>query len=324
VTVNPDWDALAAALGPRARRDEPLARYTAMRVGGPADLLIVCERTDDVVGAVELARRHGVPWRVLSGGCNVLVADRGVCGLVIVNRAARITFDPATGVAWAEAGVLLAVLAREAVERGLAGLEWAAGLPGAVGGAVVGNAGAFEGDVASVLRSATVLGPDGVVVERPNEWFEFDYRLSRIKRAAEQRSGGAEGQGSRGAEGQSDGGQVVLAATFGLRPGDPEPLAVRADEILEWRKTRHPSGATMGSTFKNPPGSHAGYLIEQAGLRGTRIGGAQISELHGNFFMNTGSATAADVLALIEHARTEVRRQFGVELELEIELVGRW
>ena len=316
MAVNPDWDALAAALGPRARRDEPLARYTAMRVGGPADLLIVCERTDDVVGAVELARRHNVPWRVLGGGCNVLVADRGVRGLVIVNRAARITFDPAAGVAWAEAGALLAVLAREAVERGLAGLEWAAGLPGAVGGAVVGNAGAFEGDVASVLRSATVLGPDGVVVERPNEWFEFDYRLSRIKRAAEQRS--------RGAEGQSDGGDVVLAATFGLRPGDPEPLAVRADEILEWRKTRHPSGATMGSTFKNPPGSHAGYLIEQAGLRGTRIGGAQISELHGNFFMNTGSATAADVLALIEHARTEVRRQFGVELELEIELVGRW
>jgi UDP-N-acetylmuramate dehydrogenase len=332
VTVNPDWDALAAALGPRARRDEPLARYTAMRVGGPADLLTICERTDDVVKAVGLARRHNVPWQILGGGCNVLVADRGVRGLVIVNRAARITFDPAAGVAWAEAGALLAVLAREAVERGLAGLEWAAGLPGAVGGAVVGNAGAFEGDVASVLRSATVLGPDGGVVERSNEWFEFDYRLSRIKRAAEQRgrgaeeqrSGGAEGQGSRGAEGQSDGGQVVLAATFGLRPGDPEPLAVRADEILEWRKTRHPSGATMGSTFKNPPGSHAGYLIEQAGLRGYRVGGAQISALHGNFFMNTGAATAADVLALIEHARAEVKHRFGVELELEIELVGRW
>jgi UDP-N-acetylmuramate dehydrogenase len=334
VTVNPDLGALAAALGPRARRDEPLARYTAMRVGGPADLLIVCERTDDVVGAVELARRHNVPWRVLGGGCNVLVADRGVRGLVIVNRAARITFDPAAGVAWAEAGALLAVLAREAVERGLAGLEWAAGLPGAVGGAVVGNAGAFEGDVASVLRSATVLGPDGVVVERSNEWFEFDYRLSRIKRAAEQGSGGAgsrkqeagsrkQGAGS-GKEEVGGEGHVVLAATFGLRPGDPEPLAARADEILEWRRTRHPSGATMGSTFKNPPGSHAGYLIEQAGLRETRIGGAQISALHGNFFMNTGTATAADVLALIEHARAEVKHQFGVELELEIELVGRW
>ncbi len=115
---------------------------------------------------------------------------------------------------------------------------------------------------------------------------------------------------------------MVLAATFELRKGDPEALAARVTEIVEWRKTRHPSGATMGSTFKNPPHSHAGYLIEQAGLRGYRVGGAQISEQHGNFFMNAGGATAADVLALIEHARAEVGRQFGIDLELEIELVG--
>ena len=115
---------------------------------------------------------------------------------------------------------------------------------------------------------------------------------------------------------------VVLAATFGLRSGDPDTLAARADEILAWRKTHHPVGATMGSTFKNPPGSYAGYLIEQAGLRGYRIGGAQVSEMHGNFIMNTGNATAADVLVLIEHVRAEVKRQLGVALELEIELVG--
>jgi UDP-N-acetylmuramate dehydrogenase len=116
---------------------------------------------------------------------------------------------------------------------------------------------------------------------------------------------------------------VVLAAEFVLRRADVQALVSRAAEILEWRQTRHPSGATMGSTFKNPPGSHAGYLIEQAGLRGHSIGGAQISERHGNFFMNTGSATAADVLRLIEYAQAEVSRQFGFELELEIELVGR-
>ncbi len=312
MVVSSSLDALAAALGRRARRDEPLAHYTAMRVGGPADLLTVCESVDEVVRAVELARRHGVDWRLLGGGCNVLVADSGVRGLVIVNRAARIQCDGAG--AQAGAGALLAVLAREAVECGLTGLEWAVGLPGTVGGAVVGNAGAFEGNIAGVLRSATVLGPGGEVVERPNEWFEFGYRGSRIKRAGEQRSRGAEEQGS--------GGYVILAATFGLRPGDPEVLAARAEEVLEWRKTRHPSGATMGSTFKNPPGSHAGYLIEQAGLRGYRIGGAQVSELHGNFFMNTGGATAADVLALVEYVRAEVGRQFEVEMELEIELVG--
>jgi len=305
VTASSDLDMLAAALGRRARRDEPLAHHTAMRVGGPADLLVVCESVDEMVRAVKLARRHSVEWRLLGGGCNVLVADSGVRGLVIVNRAARIEFDRAERGAWAEAGALIAVLAREAVERGLAGLEWAAGLPGTVGGAVVGNAGAFEGDIAGVLRSATVLEPGGEVVERFAGWFEFDYRSSRVKR---------EMMGYQR--------PVVLAATFDLQQEDPEPLAARADEILEWRRTRHPAGATVGSTFKNPPGSHAGYLIEQAGLRGHRIGGAQISELHGNFFMNTGDATAADVLALIEYARAEVKRQFGVELELEIELVG--
>jgi len=172
VTVSPDVDALVEALGQHARRNEPLALYTAMRIGGPADLLIVCESVDEVVRAVELARQHGVGWWLLGGGCNVLVSDMGVHGVVIVNRAARIEFDLAKGVAWAETGALLAVLAREAVERGLVGLEWAVGLPGTVGGAVVGNAGAFEGDIASVLRSATVLEPDGEVVERPGEWFE--------------------------------------------------------------------------------------------------------------------------------------------------------
>ncbi|MEE8389222.1 MAG: UDP-N-acetylmuramate dehydrogenase [Anaerolineae bacterium] len=326
MSISSVLDTLAVALGPGVLRDEPLAHHTAMHVGGPADLLIVCENVDEVVRAVKLARSSGVDWRLLGGGCNVLVADSGIRGLVIVNRAARIEFgfanDGGLGqsegeeAARVEAGAQLTILAREAVGHGLTGLEWAAGLPGTVGGAVIGNAGAFEGDIANVLCSATVLGPDGEVVERPADWFEFGYRSSRIKREALPPSfppsGGDEGGGRH----------VVLAATFGLRQGDPETLAARVDEILEWRRTRHPSGATMGSTFKNPPDSHAGYLIEQAGLRGYRIGGAQISELHGNFFMNAGGATAADVLALIEHARAEVGRQFEVELELEIELVG--
>ena len=310
---------LAAALGPSALRDEPMARHTAMHTGGPADLLIVCESIDEVVRAIKSARAAEVDWRVLGGGCNVLAADGGVRGLVIVNRAARIEFGLATEkgdeAARSEAGAQFTVLARETVGRGLAGLEWGAGLPGTVGGAVVGNAGAFDGDIAGVLDSATVLGPDGEVVERPADWFGFDYRSSRIKREGKK-------QEARGREQEEGSGYVVLAATFGLRRGDQASLAARADEILEWRRTRHPYGATMGSTFKNPPDSHAGYLIEQAGLRGYRVGGAQISELHGNFFMNTGGATAADVLALIEHARAEVKQQFGVEMELEIELVG--
>ena len=311
-------DALARALGARARRDEPLARYTAMRIGGPADLLVVCESVAEVRETVQAAQACGVSWMLLGGGCNVLVADAGVRAVVIVNHAAKVWFsEPEAGHmgdGWdrplpphavrAEAGALIALLARATVERGLGGLEWATGLPGTVGGAVVGNAGAFEGEIASTLHSALVLEDDGRVVEQPAAWFGFDYRSSCIKR---------QGMACR---------TPLLAAEFALRPGDPAQLAARASEILEWRQTRHPSGATMGSTFKNPPGSHAGYLIEQAGLRRCRIGGAEISELHGNFFMNVGGATALDVLALIEHARAEVKRQFGYELELEIELVG--
>ncbi len=296
-------EALARVLGERARRDEPLAAYTHMGVGGPADLLLVCRTGEELVEAVQQARAHGVPWRVLGGGCNVLVADAGVRGLVLINQANRSRIHD-DGTLWSEAGAPISPLARQTAARGLAGLEWAAGLPGTVGGAVVGNAGAFDGDVAAVLRQVTILERDGTVAERPGEWMELDYRSSRIKRQP------------------ADERPVVLAATFALRPGDPSALLARVAELLEWRRTRHPSGATMGSTFKNPPGSHAGYLIEQAGLRGYTIGGAQVSPLHGNFFMNLGHATAADVRALIEYVRAEVERQFGVRLELEVELVG--
>jgi len=304
-------DALAAALGPAVQRNVPLAPHTAMRVGGPADLLWVCERTDDLLRAISLARRHGVDWRILGGGCNVLVSDEGLRGLVILYRAAQVTFEPLTDpddwvTVQAESGALLAVVAREAVARAKAGLEWAVGLPGSVGGAVVGNAGAFGGDIAHTLHTATVLGPGGEVVERPAEWFEFDYRTSRIKRQSAAQA------------------YVVLAATFRLPPGDPVALANRAREIAEWRRTRHPAGATMGSTFKNPPGGHAGRLIEEAGLKGYRIGGAQVSEQHANFLMNTGHATAADVWALIQHVQATVRSRLGVTLELEIERLGDW
>jgi len=291
-----------------------LAPYTAIRVGGVADWLAVCHTVEELVEAVGWAREHDVPFLVLGGGSNVLVADAGVRGLVVVNQTSRVRIGE-DGTAWAESGASMAALAQETVRRGLAGLEWAAGLPGTVGGAVVGNAGAFGGDVASVLRSATVLGPDGEVVERPGRWFEFRYRGSRLKG-----DGGTEGRGDAGAQK----GYVVLTATFDLEPGDPEALRERMVEIIHWRRTRHPGGATMGSTFKNPPGRHAGRLIEAAGLKGYRIGGVKVSEQHANFIINDENGTAADVLALIRHVQAEVERRFGVRLEPEIELVGQW
>ena len=296
---------MAGILGDRAQRDAPLAPYTSMRVGGPADLLTICSTAEQIEEAVRLARDHAVPWRVLGGGCNVLVADAGVRGLVILNRAERTHIDE-DGTAWAETGAPMAILARETVSAGLDGLVWATGLPGTVGGAVVGNAGAFGGDVASVLHSARVLERDGTAVDRPAEWFEFVYRGSRIKFAPPEER------------------PVVLSATFHLQPGDRAALMERADEIRAWRRTRHPSGATMGSTFKNAPDAHAGRMIEGAGLKGYRIGGVKVSEQHANFLINTGQATAADVLAMIRHVQVEVEKKFGVRLEPEIEMVGEW
>ncbi|MGD8244725.1 MAG: UDP-N-acetylmuramate dehydrogenase [Anaerolineae bacterium] len=308
-TAESNLAALAEALGPSARRGMPMADFTSMRVGGPADLLVVAESIPEVVRSVELARQHGVVCRAIGGGCNVLVADQGLRGLVVVNRADSISFEDERVLA--ESGARLAVLAQGAVERGLDGLAWAAGLPGTVGGAVVGNAGAFGGDIAQVLHSATVLAPEGRVEEKANDWFEFSYRGSRIKR-----------KGTSAQQGDRCESIVVITVSFELERGDAEDLRVRADDILTWRRLRHPSGATMGSTFKNPADHHAGRLIEAAGLKGYRIGGAEISEQHANFLTNVGGATAADVMALIEHAQTEVARQFGISLELEIELLG--
>lgn len=300
-------DNLAEALGSQAQRRAPLAPFTAMRVGGPADLLVVVESSDELADAVREARRFAVPCRVLGGGCNVLIADQGLRGLVIINRAASMSFqDDGVRVA---SGAKLNALARRSVENCLAGMTWAAGLPGTVGGAVVGNAGAFGGEVADTLRSAAVLEPDGTVVERERDWFDFAYRDSRLKREA--RVGG-----------DGDAQRVVLSATFQLEASDGAALQARFDEVLAQRRARQPSGSTMGSTFKNPPDGYAGQLIDQAGLKGYRIGAAMISEVHANFFVNLGGATAEDVLALIRHAQAEVERQFGVELALEIELLG--
>ena len=300
-------DALAEVLGPRVERRVPLAPFTAMRVGGPADLLVVAESLEELADAVREARRHTIPFRVLGGGCNVLIADRGLRGLVIINRAASIVFED-EGVR-AASGAHLAVLARKAVESCLAGMTWAAGLPGTVGGAVVGNAGAFGGEVADSLHSAAILESNGAVVERKRAWFDFGYRDSRLKRRA-------------GPEGDTDARRVVLSAVFQLEAGDGAALQARFDEVMAQRRAHQPSGRTMGSTFKNPSEGYAGQLIDEAGLKGHRIGGAIISEQHANFLVNLGGATAEDVLALIRHAQAEVERQFGVELALEVELLG--
>jgi UDP-N-acetylmuramate dehydrogenase len=308
------WDEIEAALGGQAVRGEPMSRHTTLRAGGPADLFAPIASADALRDLVLLARKLRAPYLVLGAGSNVLVSDAGFRGLVILNKARQIEFEtvhaPAPRVQ-AESGVILPALARECVGRGLAGLEWAVGVPGTVGGAVVGNAGAHGGDIAQSLVSAKILDSDGNVRDWAARELQFGYRTSWLKSQAEH----LESLLSR---------PVVLGAEFELRLATRQELEARAAELTEKRKRTQPPGASAGSMFKNPPGDYAGRLIEAAGLKGARVGEAEISPVHANFIVNLGSASAADVYALICQAREKVAAQFGVRLELEIQLVGEW
>lgn len=298
--------------------NELLSRYTTSRLGGPADALIEATSAAKLKEVVIAARQIKVPTLILGGGANVLVSDAGVRGLTIINKAKQIEFR-ADNVVWCEAGAVLPTLARECIAHGLSGLEWAVGVPGTVGGAVVGNAGAHGRDTAADLVSATILNAANEVVEWSNADLQFQYRSSRIKReAGSKKQDAVQEHAPRNTE------HVVLAVTFKLTPGNPAELEAKAAEFNDYRRRTQPPGASLGSMFKNPPGTAAGRLIDECGLKGTRIGGVEISPVHGNFFVNHGGATATDVKALIDLARTTVRERFGIELELEIELVGDW
>lgn len=297
--------ALRTALGPDSVAEgAPLARYTSLRVGGPADLLVMAEDAEALRGAVSLSWEGGVPCRVLGSGSNVLAADTGVRGVVVLNRAKAASVVE-RGLR-AESGAALATVARMAVAASLAGLEWASGIPGTVGGAVVGNAGAWGSNVASCLRQATMLQTDGSLGNWPAERFEYGYRTSVLKRR---------GAGRR---------PIVLAAEFALEPGEEQTLRARVAEIAAGRRASQPAGASCGSVFKNPPGDYAGRLLEAAALKGERRGEAVVSPIHANFIINEGGASAQDVFSLIQHMRQEVQARFGIALELEIELLGEW
>ncbi|MBN1995676.1 MAG: UDP-N-acetylmuramate dehydrogenase [Anaerolineae bacterium] len=307
---SPFLTVLAAVFGDRVRRNEPLAGHTTFRLGGPAEVWLAVENVSELVSAATLARQHHVPLFILGGGANVLIGDAGIRGLVIQNRSNRVDFPSPVGEpdqrveVMADSGVVLPGLTRRCAKRGLNGLEWAVGVPGTIGGAVINNAGAFGRDMAHTLVRAELLTPTGERVWQPVDWFEYEYRTSRLK-------------------GQRDG-WIVLRAALQLMSAPVAKVERRMQEFNIQRKASQPPGATMGSIFKNPSGDYAGRLIEAAGLKGYRLGGAQISPVHANFFQNLGQATAAEVLTLIETAQTTVKDKFGVELELEIEVLGEF
>lgn len=302
--MTPPIDVLYARLGDTVRENVSLAPYTSARIGGPADVFITAESADELARTIKLLWKLDLEYIILGGGSNVLVSDRGVRGVVVLNRAKGVRFhngdEPSVT---AESGVIFSNLANRCAAKGLGGLEWAATVPGTIGGAVYGNAGAFGGDTAGDLIWAELLTENGRE-KYTVEQMGYGYRTSILKRAGLD--------------------AVVLAAELRLTNSTKEEVTVRIEQFGAHRKSTQPPGASMGSMFKNPNGDYAGRLIEAAGLKGTRIGNAEISPLHGNFFINHANTKADDIRALIELVQKTVKETQGVDLELEIELIGEW
>ena len=284
------------------RRNEALARHVTFRIGGPADILVMPRSLDELIAAVAWLYRAGRAFTVLGRGSNVLIADRGVRGVVIKTGRGQEGIRHDGSVVAAECGVSLPQLSRATATRGLAGLEFGAGIPGSVGGAIVMNAGAHGHSISEVVRTVRVLTPDGERVWS-NEEMRFRYRQSRLQ--------------------QEPG--IVLAAELALRPADARECLQRLDEWLGTRSETQPLGPpSSGCVFRNPPGDHAGRLIDVSGGKGMRVGGATVSDRHANYVLNTQGATAADVLKLIAEVRARVRDRSGIDLEPEIKMIGEF
>jgi UDP-N-acetylmuramate dehydrogenase len=283
-------------------QNEPLAKYTAARLGGAADWLYIArDSNEQLAEVVAAAWAENIPVRVLGGGANVLVSDAGVRGLVVINRVGKAAFNDTS--VTVTAGMPLTVLARKCAQQGVSGFEWAVSVPGTVGGAVVNNAGAHGGDMASCVRSVALVDPQGTHV-LTNAELVYEYRSSALKARTDRRF-------------------LVTMATLNLTRGTPATINEKMEGFIAHRKRTQPSGASLGSIFKNPPGDYAGRLIESCGLKGAKIGAAQVSPVHANFFINTGgTATATDYYRLICLVRDHVHEKTGVLLETEVELVG--
>jgi UDP-N-acetylmuramate dehydrogenase len=292
--------------GDRLQTRVPLASYTSARIGGLADALIFIRSADELVEAATRLWQMNVPFLLLGGGSNVLVSDRGVRGVVLLNRARAVEVElqstPPT--IRAESGSTLNDIAQRTARHGLTGMEWAASIPGSLGGAVYGNAGAFGGDMAGNLASVEILHRERGRETWPVKKMEYGYRSSILKREKQP--------------------VLILGAVLRLAHGSMESIQATMTRNSEQRRKTQPPGASMGSMFKNPPDDKAGRLIEAAGLKGTRIGSAMVSPIHANFFINTDQTRAADMKALLDLAQKTVYEKFGVRLEPEIEIIGEW
>ena len=279
---------------------EPLARYTTWRIGGPARLFLMPADVEDVVRGLELARERGLPWLVLGLGSNVLVKDGGFPGIVIRMGKGLDKFEMKGAIAIVGAGMATPILARRTAEAGFSGVERFVGIPGTVGGGIYMNAGCHGAEFAEIVTEVTVMDPKGKVRTIPRKQISYKYRGSNL------------------------GEVVVLESKLSLGEEAPAKLKELQAKLFRWRKAGTPfDQPCAGSTFKNPGGNKtAGMLIDEAGLKGFRLGPVQVSPQHANYFVNAGTATAADVLKLIDHVKKTVAKKTGVELELEIKVVG--
>ena len=298
---------LSALYGERGifREKEPLAAHTTFRIGGPAEVFLVPADEEQLAATVRLLRSEGMRWQILGNGSNVLVADEGIAGVLIhmedKKSVPEYRTEGGTVLATVTAGMSLSGFARDACERGLADMEYATGIPGTVGGGVVMNAGAYEGEIKHSLREVTVITADGERRVLPAADMKLSYRYSIIPEK----------------------GYLVTSATFGMKEGDRDGIRAKVLELSARRRDKQPlEYPSAGSTFKRPTGYFAGKLIEEAGLRGYTVGGAQVSEKHCGFVINRGGATCADVKKLIADVQRIVLEKSGVKLEPEVKFLS--
>lgn len=281
--------------------DEPMKKHTTFRLGGPADYFLSPSDVNQIPEIIHICRKEGIPWFVLGNGSNLLVSDKGYRGVVIqiYKNMNQITVEGTR--IYAQAGALLSAVSKKAMEAGLTGMEFASGIPGTLGGAAVMNAGAYGGEMKDILVSVTVLTDEGEQKVLKAEELSLGYRTSIIKER----------------------GYIVLDVVLQLQAGDQDAIRNRMEELKVQRVTKQPlEYPSAGSTFKRPEGYFAGKLVQDAGLRGYRVGGAQVSEKHCGFVINTGDATASDVVRLIRNVQDIVWNKFEVRMEPEVKFLG--
>jgi UDP-N-acetylmuramate dehydrogenase len=292
--------------GNRLQENVLMNNYSTMNIGGMADAMLIVYSSAEMEKYLLKLWQLEIPFIVIGSGSNLLISDMGIRELVVVNRAHNIRINtqinPPT--VWAETGASLAQVARQAALRGLSGLEWAASIPGTIGGAVYGNAGAFKQETSQCLSNTEILTKSNGKANWKKEDFQYSYRSSILKR---------ESQNS-----------VILTVTLELEKGDSEKIKSVMEANRQKRACTQPPGPSLGSIFRNPEGDKAGRLIEDCGLKGKRIGAAEVSPMHANFIINTGNAHAQDVLDLILLLQKSVKEKSGIALLPEIQIIGEW